>query len=158
MTDYNPDDDIAEALARDGYDPDYDVRRSTPEEGRNLSRRGHRQDRQGRPGRTPVDDAVGRGYHPETGDDLITLGSHDEASRQMLTIVMPLWMAREVRDNLIIMINTVEQLVAAGRRENRAMSDGPDLASSRSTTSTPTSPMTLWSPILGLSRRWRFRI
>lgn len=116
MTDHSPDDNIREALARDGFDPEYDVRRCTQEE-----RDRHRDevvdmiDRAGLSVR-PWMMAVGRGYHPETGDDLITISSHDEASRQMLTVVMPLWMAREVRDNLIIMINTVEQLVAAGQR------------------------------------------
>ena len=115
---YDPDYDIRWAMARDGYDPNYDVRHTTPEK-RDAYRDAiiDKIDREGLAVR-PWMMCVGHGYHFETGDDQITISSHDEASRQMLTMVMPLWMARQVRDNLIEQVGKVEKLIAA-RPEGR---------------------------------------
>ena len=101
---------------KDGYDPNYDVKHTTPAQ-RDAYRERIKEmiERDGISVR-PWLMTVGHGYHPETGEDQVTISSHDEKSRNMLTQVMPLWMARQVRDNLVEMIGRVERLTAAGQK------------------------------------------
>jgi hypothetical protein len=60
----------------------------------------------------PVFIAIGHGFHPETGEDLITFGSHDYKSGHLLTQVMPLSMARDACANLATQIGLVDRLNA----------------------------------------------
>jgi predicted homoserine dehydrogenase-like protein len=57
--------------------------------------------------------AVGHGYHPTTGGDQITFGSYDHKSQHLLTVVMPLELAREACELLAEQIARVDRLNAA---------------------------------------------
>ncbi|MCU1698266.1 MAG: hypothetical protein JWR34_4329 [Mycobacterium sp.] len=61
----------------------------------------------------PVLITVGHGYHPETGEDVITFGGHDHTSRHLLTQVMKLPLAREASAELARQIALVDRLNAA---------------------------------------------
>jgi hypothetical protein len=61
----------------------------------------------------PIIVAVGHGYHDETGADQITFGSYDDNSKHLLTLVMPLEVARDACDKLTKQIAAVDRLNAA---------------------------------------------
>ena len=119
MTDHNPDDAIAEALRRDGYDPDYDVRRSTRRTATPIASGIDMIDTR-RPVRAPVDDDGGpwipsRNRRRPHHSGQPRRGQSTDADRGHAAVD-----GAQVRDNLIVMINTIEQLVAADAKENRA--------------------------------------